>query len=183
MVCPKFLVLLGGRTGCINTVSAISFIAFAAFADPYTCHVPTCCASLSRVSLNLAASLVFPRDKVTFSSPDVGAVKFSLGTNAVLPLDACAPRCCWSRQAFPILLFQGLLLPDLLFLDLLLLLDLLLFFTFALAGLASAGLAFCWICFLGGLAFLFYLFGLHFCQIMLMKTYFRACSNINMRKI
>ena len=104
--------------------------------------------------MNLAASLVFPRDQVTFSSPDVGAVKFSLGTNAVLPLDACAPRCCWSRQDFPVLLFLDLLFLDFLFLDLLLFLELF-FCTFALDGLAFAGLDFSGFAFLVDLLFFF----------------------------
>ena len=113
--------------GCVNTVSAISFITFAAFVSPYTCHVPTCCARLSRVSLNLSTSLVVPRDKVKFSSPDVGAVNFSLGTTAVLPLDACAPRRFRFCQYFSVLPLLDLLLLDLLFLDLLLLMDLIFF--------------------------------------------------------
>ena len=101
--------------GCVKTGSVVYFISFKAFASPYTCHIPTCYASLSRVSLNLAASLIVPQENVTFSSPDIGAVNFSLGTTAVLPINTCAPGRCWSLRAFPILI-----LLDLLFLDLLL---------------------------------------------------------------
>ena len=128
--------------GSVNTGSAIYFIASAAFAAPYTCHVTTFCARFPKVSLNLAASLNVPREKVTFSSPDLGAVNFSLGDTAVLPLDACAPRRCQSCQDLPILLFLDLLFLNFIFLDLLLLLNLLFFFTFALVGLAFTGLDF-----------------------------------------
>ena len=89
--------------GRIKTGSDMYFIAFAEFAAPYKFHVPTCCASLTRVSLNLAEYLVVTREKVTFSSPDVVAVNLSLGTTAVLPPDACAPWRCRSHHAFPIL--------------------------------------------------------------------------------
>ena len=80
------------------------------------------------------------REKVNFSSHDVGALNFSLGTTVVLPLDACAPRRCRFSKLFP-----------------------------------SCS---CWTFF----SFVS-LFDLLFCQIMLMKIYFRACSNINMHKI
>ena len=39
------------------------------------------------------------------SHPDLVAVNFSLGTTVVLPLDACAPRCCRFRHAFPIFFY------------------------------------------------------------------------------
>ena len=102
--------------------------------------------------MNLAASLVVPQEKVDFSSPDVGAVNFYVGTTAVLPLNACVPQRCRSRQAFPILV-----LLDLIFLYLLLFLDLLFLFTFSLSGLSLAGLAFSVFAFLLDLIFFTYL--------------------------
>ena len=111
-----------------------------------------------------------------------GAVNFSLGTTEVLPLYAFTPWRCRYRQVFPILLFLDFLLLDLLLLDFLLLLDLILFFTFALARIAFSGLTFAGFAFLLDLLFL-NLFDLYFFQIMLMKHYFHACSNINMRNI
>ena len=120
-----------------------------AFADPYTCYITTCYVSLSKVSLNLAASIVVPQEKVKISSTDIEAVNFSLGIIAFLPLDTCAPHHCQSCQYFPILILLDLLFLDLFFSgfsNLAGLAFLLLFLDLLLLDLFLLDLLSCWTC-------------------------------------